>query len=102
VGTHGVCAVRGRRSLPGAGRSRQSHAVRAEYGARRQTTGRGPATGGKRPRRLRVRMRVYDGHEGGGAIGMNLVSFSLRTKGMGNFARRLWTVFTRFGITEER
>lgn len=33
---------------------------------------------------------------------MNLVSFSLRTKGVGNFVRRLWTVFTRFGFTEER
>jgi hypothetical protein len=33
---------------------------------------------------------------------MNLVSFSLKTKGPHNFARRLWTVFTRFGITEAR
>jgi peptidoglycan/xylan/chitin deacetylase (PgdA/CDA1 family) len=33
---------------------------------------------------------------------MNLVAFSLRTKGVHNFARRLWTVFTRFGITETR
>src|SRR6266487_4172131 len=31
---------------------------------------------------------------------MNLVSFSLRTKGMHNFARRLWTVFTRFGFSQ--
>ena len=31
---------------------------------------------------------------------MNLVFFSLQTKGVHNFARRLWTVFTRFGITE--
>ena len=33
---------------------------------------------------------------------MNLVSFSIKTKGIHNFARRLWTVFTRFGITETR
>ncbi len=33
---------------------------------------------------------------------MNLISFSIRTKGIHNFARRLWTVFTRFGITESR
>ncbi len=33
---------------------------------------------------------------------MNLVSFSIRTKGVHNFARRLWTVFTRFGISEGR
>ncbi len=33
---------------------------------------------------------------------MNLVSFSIKTKGMHNFARRLWTVFTRFGITQTR
>jgi peptidoglycan/xylan/chitin deacetylase (PgdA/CDA1 family) len=33
---------------------------------------------------------------------MNLISFSLKTKGVPNFARRLWTVFTRFGITEAR
>ncbi len=31
---------------------------------------------------------------------MNLVSFSIRTKGIHNFARRLWTVFTRFGFSE--
>lgn len=33
---------------------------------------------------------------------MNLVSFSIRTKGLHNFARRLWTVFTRFGISEKQ
>ena len=33
---------------------------------------------------------------------MNLVSFSLRTKGAANFARRLRTVFTRFGFSERR
>ncbi|HKF36157.1 MAG TPA: polysaccharide deacetylase family protein [Ktedonobacteraceae bacterium] len=33
---------------------------------------------------------------------MNLITFSLQTKGVPNFARRLWTVFTRFGITEAR
>ncbi len=33
---------------------------------------------------------------------MNLVSFSIKTKGLHNFARRLWTVFTRFGISEAR
>src|SRR5579864_8934611 len=33
---------------------------------------------------------------------MNLVSFSIKTKGAHNFARRLWTVFTRFGISEVR
>jgi len=31
---------------------------------------------------------------------MNLVSFSIRTKGAHNFARRLGTVFTRFGASE--
>jgi len=31
---------------------------------------------------------------------MNLVSFSIRTKGAHNFTRRLRTVFTRFGISE--
>jgi peptidoglycan/xylan/chitin deacetylase (PgdA/CDA1 family) len=33
---------------------------------------------------------------------MNLVSFSIKTKGVHTFTRRLWTVFTRFGITEAR
>ncbi|PZW35962.1 polysaccharide deacetylase [Thermosporothrix hazakensis] len=33
---------------------------------------------------------------------MNLVSFSIKTKGMHNFIRRLWTVFARFGFTEGR
>ena len=33
---------------------------------------------------------------------MNLVSFSIKTKGAHNFARRLWTVFTRFGVSEVR
>lgn len=33
---------------------------------------------------------------------MNLIAFSMRTKGVRNFARRLWTVFTRFGISETR
>ena len=33
---------------------------------------------------------------------MNLVAFSIRTKGLHNFARRLWTVFIRFGISEIR
>jgi Polysaccharide deacetylase len=33
---------------------------------------------------------------------MNLVSFSIKTKGIHNFARRLWTVFTRFGFSEEQ
>ena len=31
---------------------------------------------------------------------MNLVSFSIRTKGIHNFVRRLGTVFTRFGFSE--
>src|SRR5215472_6722659 len=31
---------------------------------------------------------------------MNLVSFSIRTKGTHNFTRRLGTVFTRFGVSE--
>lgn len=31
---------------------------------------------------------------------MNLVSFSIKTKGIHNFVRRLATVFTRFGFTE--
>ncbi len=33
---------------------------------------------------------------------MNLVAFSIKTKGMHNFVRRLWTAFTRFGISETR
>ncbi|HYT41327.1 MAG TPA: polysaccharide deacetylase family protein, partial [Methylomirabilota bacterium] len=33
---------------------------------------------------------------------MNLVTFSIKTKGLGNFARRLRTVFTRFGFSENR
>lgn len=33
---------------------------------------------------------------------MNLVSFSIRTKGFRNFARRLWTVFVRFGVSERQ
>jgi peptidoglycan/xylan/chitin deacetylase (PgdA/CDA1 family) len=33
---------------------------------------------------------------------MNLVSYSIKSKGTRNFARRLWTVFTRFGISEAR
>jgi peptidoglycan/xylan/chitin deacetylase (PgdA/CDA1 family) len=33
---------------------------------------------------------------------MDLISFSLRTKGVHNFIRRLWTVFTRFGFSERR
>ena len=33
---------------------------------------------------------------------MNLVAFSVRTKGLHNFTRRLWTVFTRFGFSEKR
>lgn len=33
---------------------------------------------------------------------MNLVTFSIRTKGLHNFARRLWTVFTRFGVSERQ
>jgi peptidoglycan/xylan/chitin deacetylase (PgdA/CDA1 family) len=33
---------------------------------------------------------------------MNLVSFSIRTKGLRNFLRRLWTVFARFGVSEAR
>lgn len=35
-----------------------------------------------------------------GGVCMNLVSFSIKTKGIHNFARRLWTVFTRFGFSE--
>lgn len=35
----------------------------------------------------------------GGTL-MNLVSFSIKTKGIHNFIRRLWTVFTRFGFSE--
>jgi hypothetical protein len=31
---------------------------------------------------------------------MNLISFSIKTKGAHNFARRLATVFTRFGFSE--
>ena len=33
---------------------------------------------------------------------MNLVAFSIRTKGAHNFVRRLRTVFTRFGFSERR
>src|SRR5581483_12037355 len=31
---------------------------------------------------------------------MNLVAFSIKTKGAHNFVRRLWTVFARFGFSE--
>lgn len=31
---------------------------------------------------------------------MNLVAYSMKTKGGAAFGRRLWTVFTRFGLTE--
>ncbi len=31
---------------------------------------------------------------------MNLIAFSMKTKGLHNFARRLWTVFVRFGFSE--
>src|SRR5947209_2228606 len=43
----------------------------------------------------------YINEKHGGGF-MNLVSFSIRTKGMHNFTRRLWTVFTRFGFSEAR
>src|SRR5689334_12377573 len=43
----------------------------------------------------------YINEKHGGSF-MNLVSFSIRTKGMHNFTRRLWTVFTRFGFSEAR
>lgn len=33
---------------------------------------------------------------------MNLIMFSVKTKGIHNFARRLWTVFARFGISERQ
>jgi peptidoglycan/xylan/chitin deacetylase (PgdA/CDA1 family) len=33
---------------------------------------------------------------------MNLVAFSFKTKGAHNFARRLWTVFARFGFSDAR
>jgi peptidoglycan/xylan/chitin deacetylase (PgdA/CDA1 family) len=33
---------------------------------------------------------------------VNLVAFSVKTKGARNFSRRLWTVFSRFGFAEER
>jgi peptidoglycan/xylan/chitin deacetylase (PgdA/CDA1 family) len=33
---------------------------------------------------------------------MNLVAYSVKTKGGAAFGRRLWTVFTRFGLTEGR
>ncbi len=33
---------------------------------------------------------------------MNLVAFSIKTQGLHNFARRLWTVFTRFGVSETK
>lgn len=33
---------------------------------------------------------------------MNLVLYSMKTKGGAAFGRRLWTVFTRFGLTEGR
>jgi peptidoglycan/xylan/chitin deacetylase (PgdA/CDA1 family) len=37
-----------------------------------------------------------------GTVTVNLVAFSIKTKGVHNFARRLWTVFTRFGFSEAR
>src|SRR5579871_6133059 len=33
---------------------------------------------------------------------MNLITFSVRTKGLHNFLRRVRTVFTRFGFSEKR
>jgi peptidoglycan/xylan/chitin deacetylase (PgdA/CDA1 family) len=33
---------------------------------------------------------------------VNLVAFSVKSKGARNFGRRLWTVFSRFGFGEER
>lgn len=33
---------------------------------------------------------------------MNLLAYSVKTKGVRNFSRRLWTVFTRFGLSEAR
>lgn len=33
---------------------------------------------------------------------MRLVGYSIKTKGVSNFARRLWTVFARFGFGEAR
>jgi len=33
---------------------------------------------------------------------VNLITFSIRTKGLHNFARRLWTVFARFGFSEAK
>jgi peptidoglycan/xylan/chitin deacetylase (PgdA/CDA1 family) len=33
---------------------------------------------------------------------MKLIDFSIKTKGGRNFTRRLWTVFTRFGLSEAR
>ncbi len=35
-------------------------------------------------------------------MGMNLIAYSIKTKGGAAFSRRLWTVFTRFGLTEGR
>jgi len=32
----------------------------------------------------------------------NLVVFSIKTKGLRNFARRVWTIFARFGFSERR
>lgn len=37
-----------------------------------------------------------------GTTFMNLVAFSIKTKGAHNFARRLWTVFVRFGFSDAR
>ena len=33
---------------------------------------------------------------------MNPVVFSARTKGIHNLARRIWTVFARFGLSDAR
>src|SRR5689334_8902715 len=33
---------------------------------------------------------------------MNLIGFSMRTKGGYNFLRRIWTVFTRFSLSDAR
>lgn len=35
-------------------------------------------------------------------IPLNLVLFSIKTKGLRNFARRVWTIFARFGFSERR
>jgi hypothetical protein len=49
-----------------------------------------------------IRLVQHDVAHISGRFLMNLIAFSVRTKGFHNFLRRLWTVFTRFNFSEKR